>query len=150
MFKATKEIYEALIAAGLKAYAGEKNGYSEVEVNFPLSCSAPVQIRFISADDDNDVAVRVDLMRVEEDKAEAILPVLNGFNIKYRYAKFTLNAENDVFVEYDLPIKGDHVGECAKEMVARLVKIIRQAHPELLRAVLAEAQQEKAPAGMLC
>lgn len=141
MFKATKEIYEAMIEADIRCLVDEMDGCSMVKVQFPLAYSAPVDIRFMSTDDDNDVAVRVDLMRVEESDVEAILPVLNGFNIKYRYAKFTLNGENDVFVEYDMPIKGGNVGECAKEMIARFIRIVREVHPQLLRALFAQQAQ---------
>ena len=142
MFKATKEIYEAILSAKLKATVEDMNEASMVCVQFPLAHSAPFVIRFVSTDDDNDVAVRVDLMRVKEDEIEALLPLLNRFNNKFRYAKFTLDDENDIFIGYDMPMNGGNVGECAMEMVTRFGNIIYETHPQLLRAALAAESKE--------
>ena len=144
MFKATKEIYEAMIEAGLKCMVDEVDDCSMVKVQFPLAYSAPINVYFMSIDDDNDVAVRVDLMRVEAGDGETILAVLNDLNLEYRYVKFTLNGENDVFVAYDMPINGDNVGECAKEILARFQRIIHQVHPKLLHAVFTMKAQAEA------
>lgn len=53
-----------------------------------------VRKKTIDTDDDNDVAVRVDLMRIE--KGDVL--VLNTLKRGYRLGRFTLNGENDVFV----------------------------------------------------
>ena len=136
MFYATQAIRNALLEMNLKISLDETDKASVVKVLFPLKCSAPVEIRFISTDNDNDVAVRVDLMRVGKEQTDAVLTVLNKLNRKYRYAKFTLNSEDDVTVEYDMPIKNELVGETAKEILARFLQIIQEAHTEILRAAL--------------
>ena len=136
MFYATQAIRNALLEMNLKISLDETDKASVVKVLFPLKCRAPVEIRFISTDNDNDVAVRVDLMRVGKEQTDAVLTVLNKLNRKYRYAKFTLNSEDDVTVEYDMPIKNELVGETAKEILERFLQIIQEAHPEILRAAL--------------
>lgn len=136
MFNATQAIRNALLEMNLKISLDETDKASVVKVLFPLKCSAPVEIRFISTDNDNDVAVRVDLMRVGKEQTDAVLTVLNKLNRKYRYAKFTLNSEDDVTVEYDMPLKNELVGETAKEILARFLQIIQEAHPAILRAAL--------------
>ncbi|MBQ7886275.1 MAG: YbjN domain-containing protein [Clostridia bacterium] len=134
--KATQEIYDALKAQGLKAFIEENGELSTVYAGFSMENGAPIQIRFISTDEDNDVAVRVtELMRVEAERVKTILPVLNRINNKYRYVKFILDGDNDIGVQYDLPLAGDHLGACAVEMIARFVKIIREAYPELMRTI---------------
>lgn len=135
MFKATNEIYEAITAHGLKASIRDEGRCSIVQVRFSLPYSAPIEVLFMNTDDDNDTAVRLELMHIKEEKVEMLLPVLNTLNNKYRYVKFTLNKDNDVFVEYDMPMAGCNIGECAKEMVARFIQIVNEAHPVLLQAV---------------
>ena len=134
--KATQEIYDALKAKELKAFIEENGEMSTAYAGFPLENGAPIQIRFISTDDDNDVAVRVtELMRVKADRAKAMLPVLNRINKQYRYVKFTLDRDNDVGVQYDMPLTGDNLGECAIEMILRFVQIIREVYPELMHTL---------------
>lgn len=137
MFKATKVIYDAITARGLKATVQEDSKCSMVRVRFTINYSAPIEVLFMSTDDDNDVAVRVELMHVEEEKVEMLLPVLNDFNNRYRYGKFTLNSENDIYFEYDFPLRCSNVGECANELIARFMMIVKDAHPKLLQAALA-------------
>lgn len=134
--QATKKIYDAMEAKGLKASIQEIDESSVVNVGFSLDNGAPIQIRFVSMDEDNDVGMYVaELVHVEADKAKNLLPVLNRFNTKYRYVKFALDRDNDINVKYDLPLSNDEVGECALEMVARFVQIIREVYPELMRTL---------------
>lgn len=134
--QATQKIYDALIAKDLKAFIEEKGEISLVKTGFSLDNSSPIQIHFISTDEDNDVGVYVtELVHVEADKVRKVLPVLNSFNARYRYLKFTLDSDNDINIKYDLPLSGGNVGECALEMIARFVKIIREVYPELMRVL---------------
>jgi len=144
MFKATKEIYDAVTGMGLKANIVEVDGCSMVCVQYPLEYSAPIDIRFMSTDDDNDVAVRVDLMRVQEKDVDIVLPLINAFNVKKRYVKFTLGKLNDINVEYDMPLSGDQVGECAKEMIGLFMLAIHKVHPQLLHALVREESEDTA------
>ena len=64
------------------------------DVVWECFCSEMVRKKTIDTDDDNDVAVRVDLMRIE--KGDVL--VLNTLKRGYRLGRFTLNGENDVFV----------------------------------------------------
>ena len=134
--KATQEIYDALKAKGLEVFIEENDEMSAAYAFFSLENGAPIQIRFISTDDDNDVAVRVtELMRVKADKTKAMLLVLNSLNKQYRFVKFTLDRDNDVGVQYDMPLEGDNLGECTIEMIMHFVQIIRGAYPKLIRTL---------------
>ena len=103
MFAATKRIYNALKAKeGLKVFTEENEKSSEVWLQFPVKNGGNYRIKFISTDNDNDVAVRVfGLLRVDDTQKAKILEALNALNVKYRYVKFCCDNDGDVNIEYD-------------------------------------------------
>ena len=61
--------------------------------------------------------------------------MINRLNSQYRFAKFVLDDDLDVIVQYDLPLRGNNVGECALEMAVCFVKVIQQAYADLMRTI---------------
>lgn len=137
MFAATKRIYSALKAKeGLKVFTEENEKSSEVWLQFPVKNGGNYRIKFISTDDDNDVAVRVfGLLRVDDTQKAKILEALNALNVKYRYVKFCCDNDGDVNIEYDYPVRSENPENSAEEIVIRFVKIIDDAYPQLMHAL---------------
>ncbi len=137
MFAATKRIYSALKAKeGLKVFTAENEKSSEVWLQFPVKNGGNYRIKFISTDDDNDVAVRVfGLLRVDDTQKAKILEALNALNVKYRYVKFCCDNDGDVNIEYDYPVRSENPENSAEEIVIRFVKIIDDAYPQLMHAL---------------
>ena len=135
MFKMTTAIYNALKKDGdLKVFTEEYEKSSEVWLQFGIKNGGSYRIKFISRDDDNDVAVRVfGIISVEEDQKEKLLPALNELNNKYRFMKFVLDDDGDVNMEYDYPLRDPDPAASAQEMVIRIVKMVDDAYPLLMR-----------------
>lgn len=138
MFRMTKAIYAELKKDdNLKVFTDDHEKSSDVWLQFGIKNGGSYRIRFISRDDDNDVAVRVfGMVTIDEDDWNKVLPAINKLNAKYRYVKFVLDSDGDVNLEYDYLVRCPDPAVSAKEIVIRIVKIVDEAYPELMRAVL--------------
>lgn len=136
MYKMTQEIYNVLSANNnLKVFTEEKDGHSTVWLQFRTKIGSTYKIRFISTNDQNDVAVRVfSLVNVEEASWPKLLPTINELNREFRFVKFVLDQDGDVNIEYDFPLESNPT-VCAEEILIRILKIIDQAYPTLMRAI---------------
>ncbi len=93
-------------------------------------------MRFLSADDDNDVAIQVcPVARVPQDKKLQMLELINDFHNRFRYIRFYLDSDNDLTVSYDLPVKAESIGESAVEIFARFSQILDTVYPEIMRTI---------------
>lgn len=136
MYTATRKIYNELKKVGdLKVFTEENDDQSSVWLSFGINNGGSYRIKFISRDNDNDVAVRVfAFVHSEQKNAEKLYPVLNQLNVKYRYFKLCFDSDGDVNLEYDYPVKSNPE-ESALELVVRIVKIIDEAYPLIMRAL---------------
>lgn len=139
MYKMTREIYEALKnKSGLKVFTEEVGNSSFAWLQFSIKNGGSYRIRFISRDDDNDVAVRIfGLVSIDSAQQAKILPVLNQLNAKYRYVKFVMDKDGDINLEYDYLVRCPDPAASAEEIIVRIVKIVDEAYPELMRAMWA-------------
>ena len=139
MYKMTRRIYEALKQSGdLKVFTDETESSSQVWLQFGIKNGGSYRIRFISTDDDNDVAVRVfSMATVDAGQQGKILPVLNKLNAKYRFVKFVMDKDGDINLEYDYLLRCPDPAASAKEVIIRIVKIVDEAYPEIMRAMWA-------------
>lgn len=137
MYKMTRSIHDVLNQKnGLKVFMDETDSSSNAWLQFGVKNGGSYKIRFISRDDDNDVAVRVySLINVDEPRRIKMLPLLNDLNCKYRYVKFVLDKDGDVNLEYDYPIHCPNPAASAGEIAVRFAKIIDDIYPELMRAL---------------
>lgn len=111
---------------------------SVVEAGFKVENGPSVLVRFISRDDDNDVAVRVfDLVKVKENQHDATIRAINQLNMEYRFVRFYLHPSGSVHVACDLFVSTDNVGEMALEVFTRFRQIIKQAYPMLMKVLWA-------------
>lgn len=97
------------------------------------------QIKFICKENArNDVAMRIfDLCSFPQDRRQNAFPLLNKFQRQYRFLRFTMDDDNSVKVEYDLPSCSTDLGPSAVEMMLRTMKIIDDIYPELMKALWA-------------
>ena len=154
IYKASNLIAEAFDAHNVKYRVEEMGKVSVVEAAFSVTAGPQVVVRFISDDDDNDVAVRVFglICKVPDAKRAAVLEVCNTLSRTIRFYKFYLSEDNSVNVEADLPVRTDDccVGECCFELFLRIMKILDINYPLLAQALYADpAPNEHKPAELL-
>ena len=136
MFNATPVVESALKNAGLKCQAIDLGELSFVQAGFTGE-NCTVSLRFISADNDNDVKVMTeDIAKVNSAKQDRMYVVLNNLNVKYKYVKFTMDDNGGVCAQYDVPISvGDCLGAVALEIALRFAKIVDDAYPEIMKII---------------
>lgn len=139
IFRATEEIADRFESDGIKCDIHEEEHTSTVLVGVDLD-NTGILIRFISADDDNDVAIRVyHFAQVPKDHTAWGLLAVNKLNDKYRFVTFTFDSDDhSIDIRADLLVTTVDVGDAATEMLARLVKICDEAYPELMKAIWSE------------
>ena len=156
IYKATSLISECFDAHGIKFRINEMEQVSVIEAGFEIDAGPDVIVRFISKDDDNDVAVRVFglIHKIPASKRVAMLEACNTLSEKVRFVKFYLASNGDVNVEADLPQRVDDecLGECCVELFIRIMKILNSEYHILAEALYrstdsdsdAQSQKEKA------
>lgn len=128
IYDATNLIAETFDTYDVKYRISEIGDASVVEAGFEIEAGPEVIIRFISKDNDNDVAVRVYglVHRVPSSKRMDIMEVCNALCAEVRYLKFYIDPVGNVNVEADLPIRtnDDCLGECCFELFVRMMHIL--------------------------
>ena len=145
MYKATRIIDEAFNEADIR-HNIEQHGDSEsVCAGFAVEKGPLVVIRFISRDDDNDVAVRILSLFNDIPKKERIkvLKAINKVNCEMRYVKFCLDDDGDINVEIDVPVRcsDDCLGKVACELFYRTMQIVRDKYELIVRALYLEDEE---------
>ena len=139
IYKASNIIAECFDAHDVKYRIEEVGDASIVEAGFEVNAGPQVVARFISRDNDNDVAVRVFglVCKVPEERRAAVLEACNRLSRDIRFYKFYLNSDDGVNVEADLPMRTDDccLGECCFELFVRLMKILDDNFPVLAQAL---------------
>ena len=142
IYKASRLIAETFDEHDVKYRVAEIGEASVVEAAFSINAGPQVIARFISNNDENDVAVRVFglICKIPESKRNAMMEACNTLSRTIRFYKFYLDAENSVNVEADLPVRTDDccVGECCFELFVRLMKILDDEYPVLAQALYAD------------
>ena len=72
---------------------------------------------------------------VPEAKRTVMLNTINRCNEKYRFIKYTLQEDNSLSAQYDMPIRSDCIGEAAVEIAIRFLQIIDESYPEFMKAM---------------
>jgi len=138
VFKATREIAAAFDAKGIKYRVVDKEKVSYVEAGVRGKVAPAVDINFFSSDDDNDVSVRVvAILRALDNRLGQALVAINECNNRFRFVKFVMDKDRDINLEFDMPLRTTNPGEVAVEMLIRIMKIIDDAYPILVKAVYA-------------
>ncbi len=137
MFRASEEIMQKFEELDIRFRTRETEHLSQVgtdvQVSYAVFC-----IWFISSDDSSDVSVRVpNFVRYQtEDEKKRLLRVINDMNQKYRFAKFTLSAEEQcVNIEYDFTEGTKNIGSTAVELFRRIIQIADRCYPDFMKAL---------------
>lgn len=154
IYKASTLIAEAFDEHDVKYRIVEMGDASIVEAGFSVNAGPQVVARFISKDDDNDVAVRIFglICKVPDEKRAAVMEACNTLSRTIRFYKFYLSEESNVNVESDLPVKMDDscVGECCFELFIRIMKILDDEYHILAEALYRNpAPRERASSDLL-
>lgn len=150
MYKATGLIQEVFDEKGVK-YRVDTAGNAEIVcAGFSIDEGPSVIARFISRDNDNDVALRVLSLinNVTEAKRMRVMEACNILNNKVRYVKFYIDEGGDVNVEFDFPIhlSDDCVGKVAFEMFQRVMAILKGEYSIFMKAMYTTEKLE--PSGV--
>ena len=136
VYNASKLIQEAFEDNKIKCRINETKSTSAVEAGYSGSNVSGITMRFISTDDDNDVACRIfSFLKVPESKRGAVLEAMNTLQRKYRYVTFTLDDDNEIHIGHDLPVRTVNVGDVCVEMFIRMAKIADDAYPIFMKAI---------------
>ena len=151
---ATELIIKTFDEHDVKYRVTEVGEVSMIEAGFEIEAGPDVVVRYISNDEDNDVAVRIfGLMhRIPTAKRVEVLEACNTLSAKIRIFKFYLDSNSNVNVEADLPVRTDDecLGECCFELFVRIMSILENEYHILAEALYgASSSSKKEPIEML-
>lgn len=138
-YHATQLIVKAFQEKKIRFRVEQLGRQEEIQAGFQVDCGPFVTVRFISLDDDNDVAIRAlgIVGGVPKEKRPRVLEACNEINRDRRFLKFVLDRDGDVNVEYDFLMRADDgcIGEMACEVFAITMHIIDKDYPLLMKAI---------------
>ena len=145
--RATDLIAKTFDDHGVNYRVTEVGDASMAEAGFEVEAGPEVMGRFISNDEDNDVAVRIfGLMhRIPASRRADVLEACNTLSAKIRFFKFYLDANSNVNVEADLPLKTDDdcLGECCFELFVRVMSILENEYHILAEALYGSQDKKR-------
>ena len=152
--RATELIIKTFDEHSVKYRVTEVGDASMVEAGFEVEAGPEVVVRYISNDEDNDVAVRIFglLHKIPLAKRAAVMEACNTLSAKIRFFKFYLDSNSNVNAEADLPVRTDDdcLGECCFELFVRIMSILDNEYHILAEALYcAPTASRKEPAEML-
>lgn len=141
-FKATNLIAEAFEKCGVKFDVVSHHGSEQLLAGFSVDCGPNVIMRFISRDNDNDIAARIFglISNTPKEKRARVMEACNVLNYKIRYMKFYLDTDGDINVEYDFPVHSpdDGIGEMAFEIFVRMMQILDSEYSIFMKALYSD------------
>lgn len=139
MYNPIRLLKEAFDAHGLKYLFFEKEQIQSIHVPFGINNGPFVDVRYISLNRGNDISVRIMNLanKVPQEKRIKVLEAINILNNKYRFLKFNMDPENNIHVEYDLPVNtgDDSLGEMAFEVFIRTMQILNDGYILIAQAL---------------
>ena len=110
-----------------------------IRISFNADNVESIRISLFFNEEDTNVAVRsFNICKVEDSKKPAIYEACSKLNDDYRWAKFCIDEEdNTVTAAVDAVIRMDVAGEICHELVMRMVNIVDESYPILMKALWA-------------
>lgn len=143
-FKAINLIAETFEKCGVKFDVVSHHGNEQLLAGFSVDCGPNVIMRFISCDNDNDVAARIFglISNTPKEKRTRVMEACNVLNHKIRYMKFYLDPDGDINVEYDFPMHSpdDGIGERAFEIFVRVMQILDSEYSIFMKALYSDEE----------
>ena len=141
-FKATNLLAETFEAHDVQFHVYNMQGQEALVSWFSVDGGPNVMIKFISRDNDNDVAVRIHglISKTPKEKQARVMEACNVLNRKLRFLKFLLDTDGDINVEYDFPMHTADacIGEMAYEIFLRAVRILDCEYSIFMKALYTE------------
>ncbi len=141
-FKAINLIAETFEQRDVKFDVISHHGSEQLLAGFSVDCGPNVIMRFISSDNDNDVAARIFglISNIPERKRARVMEACNVLNHKIRYTKFYLDTDGDINVEYDFPMStpDEGIGEMAFEILVRMMQILDTEYGIFMKALYSD------------
>lgn len=139
MLYSTQQFIQLLDEKGTKYTVGSptENGKDTMTVSYGGDNMPSIRCSFFFDKDSEGVAIRVfNIVKVPENKVNAMFPVVNALNNRFRFAKFCLDTnDNTVQAEIDGAFRSHDVGEVVRELMVRMVDICDKAYPDLMKAL---------------
>ena len=111
------------------------NGSTAIACGINGRCNVYEVVFFFDADG-HSMSVRVfNLVKVPVDRQLPVIELLNSLNAQYRWIKFYVNPQNDVNIQADAIISSETSGPIAVELLFRIIKIIDDTYPRIMKAV---------------
>lgn len=143
-FKAINLIAETFEKRGVKFDVVNRHGSEQLLAGFSVDCGPNVIMRFISHDDDNDVAARIFglITNTPMEKRPRVMEACNVLNCKVRYMKFYIDSDGDINAEYDFPMRSpdDGIGEMAFEIFVRMMQVLDSEYSIFMKALYTEEE----------
>lgn len=143
-FKAINLITETFEKRGVKFDVVSHRGSEQLLAGFSVDCGPNVIMRFISRDNDNDVAARIFglITNTPKEKRGRVMEACNVLSHKIRYMKFYLDTDGDINVEYDFPVHtpDDGIGEMAFEIFVRTMQILDSEYSIFMKALYSDEE----------
>lgn len=143
-FKAINLIAETFEKRGVKFDVVSIHRSEQLLAGFSIDCGPNVIMRFISNDNDNDIAARIFglISNTPKEKRTRVMEACNVLNHKIRYIKFCLDIDGDINVEYDLPVHSsdDCIGEIAFEIFVRTMQILDSEYSIFMKALYTDEE----------
>lgn len=143
-FKAINLIAETFEKRGVKFDVVSHHSSEQLLAGFSVDCGPNVIMRFISRDNDNDVAARIFglISNTPKEKRARVMEACNVLNHKIRYMKFYLDTDGDINVEYDFPVHSpdDGIGEMAFEIFVRMMQILDSEYSIFMKALYSDEE----------
>ena len=98
-----------------------------------------IDVFFVIDEDDAHAHLRgLNFVTVPEDKTERMYKVVNKLNDEYNWVKFIVDEEHaTIAARDDAVIHLDSCGEECYELMMRMVGIVQEAYPEIMKALWA-------------
>lgn len=143
-FKATNLIAETFEKYGVTYRVIQNIGVEKLQVEFPVNSESNVVVKFISHNNDNDIAVRISglLLKTPEEKRYRVMQACNVLNQENRFLTFVRDINGDINLKYDFlkrtPDIG--VGEMAYEIFVRSKDALNDGYSLLMKALYSDEE----------
>lgn len=143
-FNAINLIAETFEKRGVKFDVVSHHGSEQLLAGFSIDCGPNVIMRFISCDNDNDVAARIFglITSTPKEKRTRVMEACNVLNLKIRHMKFYLDMDGDINVEYDFLVHSpdNGIGEMAFEIFVRMMRILNSEYSIFMKALYSDEE----------
>lgn len=145
-FKAINLIAEAFEKHDAKFRVFNIRGQEELVAGFSVDAGPNVMMKFITRDNDNDVAARIFglITKTPKEKRSRVMEACNDLNRKTRFMKFYVDTDGDINVEYDFPVQSSDecIGEMAFEIFVRTMQILDHEYEIFMKALYSDEELE--------